>query len=492
MTNAALIAGVEEASLLIGRLDTRVSASPLAEAWQVRAAIQAGVALAAVDGTPTQEGDILSLMTGSPLPSPNSYAPARTGLLHWRRCLARVELGDLAARLVGRKPSATLAAIEQQEDWDAEDAMGSRARRALADLAPLSSIDEDAERDAARALAVLRSIEPKGSRLLGLAAALREAITTARDPRRLQRTWDLRRMVERRIDQDAERTIAALPSPSLDGEQSIRRAAADLKASIEWDRPDEFGAVFGVVADRLQDLGFTRSRLTCLTGATKRLRMEGRLDERAQLGFLRRLAQEARNGLALLDGLETVFLEFARSPAVVADARSALPEIVYAHLVLPAVDAKWLELSLELHERVTRRFVKRLVDAGLIAPWGTRRHVPVNGARARESTLNAAVSFNSLYERALRTRGASAGRAAGLALAPDEMIGRARDESVSQPMAVVFKRFEDEMLEIDREFGRFWERKVSKSGPRKGPLERDLSPYGHVEARKGLRALRGA
>ena len=59
-------------------------------------------------------------------------------------------------------------------------------------------------------------------------------------------------------------------------------------------------------------------------------------------------------------------------------------------------------------------------------------------------------------------------------------------------MAVVFKRFEDEMLEIDREFGRFWERKVSKSGPRKGPLERDLSPYGHVEARKGLRAFRGA
>lgn len=492
MASAALTAAIEEASLLIGRLDTRVSASPLAEAWQVRAAIQAGVAMAAVDGTPTREGDVLSLMTGSPLASPTGYGPARAGLLHWRRCLSRVPLGDLASRIVGRATSKSLTAVETQEDRDAEDAMSGAARAALKEAPPLPGVDAEAERDAEAALAVLRSLEPSGSRLLGLASAIRQAMTTGRDPRRAERSWDLRRMVERRIDEEAEREVAALPSPAADGEEAIRRKAADLKSSIDWDRPEDLGAVFGVVADRLQDLGFTRSRLTCLTGATKRIGMEGRLDERAQLGFVRRLAQEARAGLALLDGLETQFLEFVRNPAVVADARSALPDIVYAHLVLPAVDAKWLELALDLHERVARRFVKRLVDAGLVAPWATRRHVPADGSRTRETTLNAASSFEGLYERALRRRGASGGKSLGLAFAPDEMIGRARDDTVREPMAVVFQRFEEQMIDIDREFGRFWDRNSRKIGPRRGPSQRDSERSRYSETSRGPKAFRGA
>lgn len=61
------MADAEVALQLITELDTRISASPLAEAWQVRAAFLAAETLAAVDGTPTRPADILGLMTGTPL-----------------------------------------------------------------------------------------------------------------------------------------------------------------------------------------------------------------------------------------------------------------------------------------------------------------------------------------------------------------------------------------------------------------------------------------
>src|SRR3546814_9688659 len=51
---------------------------------------------------------------------------------------------------------------------------------------------------------------------------------------------------------------------------------------------------------------FTRNRLSCITGATKRLGFERRLDDRAFVGFLKQLALDASSGLDLLDDLEQI------------------------------------------------------------------------------------------------------------------------------------------------------------------------------------------
>src|SRR3546814_9376453 len=60
----------------------------------------------------------------------------------------------------------------------------------------------------------------------------------------------------------------------------------------------------------MQEMGITRTRLSCITGATKRLGFERRLDDRAFVGFLKQLALDASSGLDLLDDLELQMGDF--------------------------------------------------------------------------------------------------------------------------------------------------------------------------------------
>src|SRR3546814_2728419 len=120
MKSERIYAAIEEASGLIARLDARISVTPWAEAWHIRATYQAAERLAAIDGTPTRSGDILGLMMSSALPSPEAYLPATIGFGHWRRCLARMQFSDVTERLLGRSVSPSQAAAEAQAAWDYE------------------------------------------------------------------------------------------------------------------------------------------------------------------------------------------------------------------------------------------------------------------------------------------------------------------------------------------------------------------------------------
>src|SRR3546814_17458536 len=87
----------------------------------------------------------------------------------------------------------------------------------------------------------------------------------------------------------------------------------------------------------MQEMGITRNRLSCITGATKRLGFERRLDDRAFVGFLKQLALDASSGLDLLDDLELQMGAFGRAFKARFDQRSPLPLMLYAFLILPAV-----------------------------------------------------------------------------------------------------------------------------------------------------------
>src|SRR3546814_20978366 len=129
MKSERIYAAIEEASGLIARLDARISVTPWAEAWHIRATYQAAERLAAIDGTPTRSGDILGLMMSSALPSQEAYLPATIGFGHWRRCLARMQFYDVTERLIGRSVTPLQAAAEAQADWDYEDKNGRASRR---------------------------------------------------------------------------------------------------------------------------------------------------------------------------------------------------------------------------------------------------------------------------------------------------------------------------------------------------------------------------
>src|SRR5690606_6816614 len=115
-------------------------------------------------------------------------------------------------------------------------------------------------------------------------------------------------------------------------------------------------------------------------------------------GFLRQLIKDARAGLALLDSLERAFGHFAGSPEAKPDARSQLPEIIYSFLLYPAVDTLWLQTALDLQERVVRKLIKRLADAGLIVHWADRRAQENKG---REVRLWTASHFEADFQLAL-------------------------------------------------------------------------------------------
>lgn len=455
-----ILAALEVTAQLIARLDARISATPLAEAWQVRACFLAAERLAAVDGTPTRSGDILGLMMDAPLPSPAAYRPATIGFGHWRRCMARIQFGELASRLLGRSVPPALAAEEAQLDWDIADTLPPAARRVFEQSREEESVDAYALAVSERALDQLRRFDAPGSVFKSIAEAMKLAIRVDPDPDYFERIYDFRR----RFEADVAERMGPLPSPAG------QNPAKELIASIKWEKTAHLGACFAVLPDRLQEMGLTANRLSCLTGATKRLGFEGRLDDRAFIGFLRQLTVDARAGLALLDSLESLLGRFGRSSATKFDPRSPLPDILYAFLVLPAVDVSWLEKMLGLKERVTFKLVKRLADGGLISHWGDRKVGIGEGHGSRSVRLWGAASFEKDFNRSIKRRGGWVKPGLGSATTPAEMLNRHRDIDVSIPMSIVYARFDNELIDLDQQFGRFFERKQPKNRASRKPV----------------------
>src|SRR5690606_39131001 len=160
----------------------------------------------------------------------------------------------------------------------------------------------------------------------------------------------------------------------------------------------------------------------------------------------------------LLDSLERSFGHFAGSPEAKPDARSQLPEVIYAFLLYPAVDTLWLQTALDLHERVVRKLIKRLADAGLIVHWADKR---ARESRGREVRLWTAAEFERDFQMAISNRE----RLPASRPSPTAMIERYRDAYISKPMRLVFERFDQEMMDSDREFGRFSSNNSGKIDP---------------------------
>ena len=466
MRSDAIMADAEVALQLITGLDTRISASPLAEAWQIRAAFLAAETLAAVDGTPTRPADILGFMTGTPLPIVGNYLPAAAGFAHWRVCLAKVDLSDLASRLIGRALSHRAAADERQKDHDLEKSLPLPARKTMGH-GTAEDVDRFAYEIGDRALRRMRERHCRGSRLWTLASGMQDAVRVDPDPTYFERIYYIQRDFLASSRAAAEQVKSALPSPTPDQLEAVDTQIGQFVDAVRWDKRPHLGACFAVLPDRMQDLGLSVNRLTCMTGATKRLGFEGRLDDRAYGGFLRQLAQEARAGLALLDSLERSFGHFAGSPEAKPDARSQLPEVIYAFLLYPAVDTLWLQTALDLHERVVRKLIKRLADAGLIVHWADKR---ARESRGREVRLWTAAEFERDFQMAVSNRE----RLPASRPSPTAMIERYRDAYISKPMSLVFERFDQEMMDIDREFGRFFEQHLGKNRSSQSPSQRDF------------------
>lgn len=464
----AIMADAEVALQLITELDTRLSASPLAEAWQVRAAFLAAETLAAVDGTPTRPADILGLMTGTPLPHVGNYLPAAAGFAHWRVCLAKVELSDLASRLIGRALSPAAAADERQKDRDLKETLPLPAQRTMGH-GTAEDVDRFAYNVGERALRRMRERDSRGSRLWALASGMQDAVRVDPDPTYFERIYHIQREFLASSKAAADQIKSALPSPTADQLEAVDAQIGQFVDAVRWEKKPHLGACFAVLPDRMQDLGLSANRLTCITGATKRLGFEGRLDDRAYGGFLRQLAQEARAGLALLDSLERSFGHFAGSPQAKPDARSQLPEVIYAFLLYPAVDTLWLQTALDLHERVVRKLIKRLADAGLIIHWANKRPRESGG---REVRLWTAAEFERDFQMAISNRK----RMYTPRPSPAAMIERYRDAYTSKPMSLVFESFDREMMDIDREYGRFFEGRPAKNRSSQSRSQRDLSP----------------
>lgn len=469
MKATGIINDIESAALAIGRLDARISASPLKEAWQVRASLLAAETLAAVDGTPTRVSDILGLAVGAPLPSQAAYYPAHIGLGHWLRIAARIEFSETAKRILGRKPSLSAGLTEMQVDWDHEDELPTAARHSMA----YSRDPQDfAAAASEKALSSLRKVEEPGSVLIGLAKAMQQTVRIDYDPTYFERIYDLRRQVEQDAWKAHSTRIAALTSHNAEQVKDLNEKTKDWLESIVWDKTPHLGACYAVLPDRLVELGFTVNRLSCLTGATKRLGFEGRTDERAFRGFLRQLSAEAAEGLAQLDALEHHFARLAAIIPETPSARSTLPDILYAILVLPAVDTVWLETCLEIHKRVIQKAIKRLADLRLIEEWASKKSSAID-RRALGVRLWALAGYEKIVDRSLRRKGVR--RTESGVLDTTAMFERTRSLDISVPMSSVFERFNDELIDIDLAYGRFWPKLASKNRPPQKPVERDLS-----------------
>lgn len=443
-----LIEAVGEASAAIARLDVRVSLSPLREAWQVRASARAAIALSSIDGRPVREADLVAMMSGAALPHASSYLGAGIALAWWQRVLGRVELSDATQLLVGRRTTRTRRAAEDQAEWDGESALSAAARRTLGNsLSMRHELEEDrwAERGRMRALEAMRGA---GDGLPSIALGLRDALSIDRDPARHGRVHDLAGIVARQAE---ERLVIETAGMDDDVVRARRDAMDDMLSSLDWEAPRGLGEAHMAVADRLAEIGSTQTRLSILTGATKRIAVERRGDARAVAGFLRSLSGEATDGLALLAALEATVASWSRTPGLVADRRSSLPDVLWAFLVLPVVDTGWIGDACDLDQRVVQKFVKRLADAGAIEPWAERT---AEGLIGRGSSLRLWVARGFAKELARHEARSRLPPAARLSFA--QVMDRSADQAGFAPMAEVFARHDREMVEIAQAFGHLW------------------------------------
>lgn len=472
MASHDVMCAIEEASLLIAKLDARISATPLVEPWQVRACFLAAERLARVDGTPARFSDILGRFLETPLPSQEAHWAATVGFAHWRRCMARLDFSEFASQLIGRTLPQKARAAEAQADWDLED----KTPRAARKVPPQNykTLDDYAREVGERALDVMRRRDVSGSRFWSLAQGMQDAVRQDPDPDYFDRIDRVRRLFERDVEADAVKAIAALPSPYDPVRVAhIRRRSRAFQEGMTWEKRPHLGACYAVLPDRLVEMGITRNRLSCLTGATRRLGFEARLDERAFLGFMRALAEEARAGLALLDDLEGVMAKLATSPHTRFDSRSKLPDVLFGFLLLPAVDPSWLYKSTALEERVVQKIVKKLAEAELIFPWAD----DADGKSSRETRLWTAVPVGADALRLPASVNRTSAKPARAEIAPKIMFERFVDVNVSIPMSMVFTRFEREIVDIDREFGRFFGAKVEKTRAPRRLVWRDSDPF---------------
>ncbi len=452
MKTERIFEAIETASGLIARLDARISATPWAEAWHIRSTFYAAEKLAAVDGTPTQSGDIVRLMMSAPLPSPDAYLPATIGFGHWRRCLARMQFTEATERLLGRSVSPSQAAAETQTDWDWEDALSPAVRKAVASQAgQIETVDSYALEVSENALIKMRAYDAPGSAYHSLAKALREAIRVDPDPDYFKRIHRLRLKFETDV-RDHYAFKGNSPSPP-DVDQ-----AAEFLASVNWDRKPHLGACFSVVPDRLQEMGLTENRLSCLTGATKRLGFERRLDDRAFVSFLNQLAEDAKAGLAIFDDLETQMRSFSRAFKIRFDKNSPLPLILYSFLVLPAISSPWLQRSLDLLPGVTNKNLKQLEALNLIVQWERS-----SSGAGRPTIFWAGGELTDAFRTASIARARQRGSGAIALPSPAEMLRRYADLDVSIPMAIVYDRHEKELIDLDKLYGRFFDRNWLKN-----------------------------
>ena len=450
MVEDDLLIALEDASAAIGRLDARLKGHPLREAWHVRSACKAAISLAAVDGIPVREADLVGFMMGARLPVSESYLGAAEALKWWQKAMGRIVLSESSKRLLGVTIGRRQSAREAQDDFDREDHLSTGARRVLAKTGEAAPVDDWVDAGALRALEAMRR---EGRGLVAIAAGLKSALSSPRDPDWSARSWDL----QRRLKEQAEQRLEAETIGWSDEDVAERRRQVEeMLGSLIWEGPKALGEAHLAVADRILETGLTSSRLTILTGATKRIAIERRGDHRAIIGFLHILTREAREGEALLSALEEMVMKWVKAPSLSFDPRSSLPDILWAILVLPAVDVGWLSTALELSPRVTQKFMHRIASEGMISHWAERRAERVE-RRDADIRLWVPDGFEEALERNVR-HARIRRRAEHLDNRSfAEVASQLRDMKKASPMAEVFQRFEQQIIDIEKEFGRFWE-----------------------------------
>lgn len=445
-----LISAVEQASASIARLDVRVSLSPLREAWHVRATARAAITLSKIDGRSVREADLVAMMSGALLPHASSYLGAGVALAWWQRVLGRVPLSHPTQLLVGRLATRSRRAAEDQAEWDGESALSPAARRMLGNsLSKRHVVDDDRWVEVGRTRS-LEAMRAAGTGLPSIAIGLRDALSIDRDPQRHGRVHDLSTIVAKQAE---ARFLADSEALEAEAIRIRREALDDMLASLDWEAPRGLGEAHMAVADRLVELGSSETRLSILTGATKRVAVEHRGDARAAAGFLRALDREAREGLALLSALEAMVFSWSRTPGFAFDRRSNLPDVLWSVLVLPVVDAGWIGEACDLEPRVVQKFIKRLSDAGAIEPWAERT---TEGLTSKASTLRLWVARGFSGE--LARHEARARVAATSRMSFGEVMARTADLSQFAPMAEVFARHDQEMVEIGEAFSHLWQK----------------------------------
>lgn len=467
MLSERIEAAIEEAALAIGRLDARISASFLIEPWQVRSSFLAAENLARVDGTPATAADIIDLVSEVQLNSWDAYLGAKAGYGYWRRALDRLDLSPVAQRVLGRDVTSERALAEKQADLEFINRapMPARAWRSYEDILEL---EHRAAED--HAIEAFKQQSGTHSALRALASGIRAATRAGIDPDLIERKRILRvRFAQEWLLRIGSGVVLPLPPFPSDASDQTHPTPPGYAAwdkperevwrwcqSFDWiERESRPGPAFGVVATRLRDIGYTANHLTCLTGATRRLGDERRSDERALLGFFRKLALEARAGQALLDVLERTVGAIALSEDINPDPRSPLPLVIYSFLLFPALDPTWVEASLGLQKRVVQKIFKRLSDAGLIVRSGKAQRTDLDGRAARPVSLWTVASLaNGLERSSSYVRQSRPTTSIDI----ERLVARHRDVKIDQPMSAVFQKFDSELIDIGRAYSQYFER----------------------------------